>query len=48
MQELIMDGMQQKWEKSCFDVRRTLGMSNRIIFYNLQSIWLLLVIGLDI
>ena len=34
--------MQQKLEKSC------LGMSNLIIFYSLQSIWLLLLIGLYI
>ena len=30
-----------------FDVIRTLGMSNQIIFYNLQIIWLLLSIDLD-
>ena len=29
------------------DVIRTLGMSNQIIFYNLQIIWLLLSIDLD-
>ena len=30
-----------------FDVIRTFGMSNQIIFYNLQIIWLLLSIDLD-
>ena len=48
MQELIKQGMGQKLEKSCFDARRTLGMSNLIIFYNLLNIWLLLLIDLDI
>ena len=32
MQELIMQGMQQKWKSPAFDARRTLGMSNLIIF----------------
>ena len=45
MQELIMQGMQQKCP--AFDVKKTLGMSNLTIFYSLQSICLLLLIGLD-
>ena len=36
MRELIMQGMQQKIEKSCFHVKRTPGMSNLTIFYSLQ------------
>ena len=47
MQELIMQGLQQNWKSLAFDVIRTLGMSNQIIFYNLQIIWLLLSIDLD-
>ena len=48
MLELIIQGMQQKLENPAFDVRGTLAMSNLIIVYNLQSIWLLLFIALDI
>ena len=48
MQELIKQGMKQKWENPAFDARRTLGMSNLIIFYNLLNIWLLFLIDLDI
>ena len=38
MQELIMQGMQQKLQKYCYIIT---------IFYSLQSIWLSLLIGLD-
>ena len=48
MQELIVQGMQQKLERPAFDARRTLGMSNLIIFYSLQTISILLIIGLGI
>ena len=48
MQELITQGMQQNYKHPAFDARRTLGMSNLIIFYSLQNIWLLLLIGLHI
>ena len=44
MQELIKQGMKQKWEKSCFWCNKTFGMSNLIIFYNFLNIWLLLLI----
>ena len=37
----------KNWKSLAFDVIRTLGMSNQIIFYNLQIIWLLLSIDLD-
>ena len=43
-----MQGMQQKLEKFCFRCKKNRCMSNQIIFYSLQSIWLLsLLIGLD-
>ena len=48
MQELIMQGRQQKYNCPAFDVRRTLGMSNQTILYRLQDIWLLLLMGLNI
>ena len=48
VQELIKQGMGQNWKSPAFDARRTLGMSKRIIFYNLLNIWLLLLIDLDI
>ena len=50
MQELKMQRMQQKMNKKspAFYVRRTLGMSNLIIFYSLQKTLLLSLIGLDI
>ena len=48
MQESITQGMQQKLESPAFDARRTLGMSNLIIFNSLQNIWLSLWIDLDI
>ena len=35
-------------QSPAFNGRRTLGMSNLIIFYNLQNIWLSLLIDLDI
>ena len=38
MQDLIFQGMQQKLQKSCSDVIRTLGTSNQAIYYNLQNI----------
>ena len=38
MQELIMQGMQQKLKSPAFDARSTLGMSNLIMFYSLQKI----------
>ena len=44
MQELIMQGMEQKLKSPAFDERRTLGMPNQIIFYSFQNIWLLLLI----
>ena len=37
-QELIMQGMQQKWKIPAFDIRRPLRMSNLIKFYRLQNI----------
>ena len=43
VQELIKQGMEQKLEKSCFNARRTLGMSNLIIFYNLQKYVIIVV-----
>ena len=43
MQKII----QQKLKSPVSDVTRTLGMWNWTIFYSLQSIWLLLLIGLD-
>ena len=48
MQELIKQGMEQKLGSPAFDTRRTPGMSNLIIFYNLLNILLLLLIDLDI
>ena len=43
MHELIKQGMGKNWKSPAFDARRTLGMSNLIIFYNLLNIWLLLL-----
>ena len=48
MQELIKQGMEQNEKSHAFDARRTLGMSNLIISYSFQNIWLLLLIDLDI
>ena len=48
MQELLMQGMQQNQKGLAFDVRRTLGMSNLVIYCNLKNISLLLLIDLNI
>ena len=44
IQELILQGMQQNQKNPAFGAKRTLGMSDLIIFY---SIWPLLSMGLD-
>ena len=48
MKELIMQVIEQNEKIPAFDAKSTLGMSNRTIFYSLQKIWLLLLIGLDL
>ena len=45
-QEWIVQGMQQNM--SWLRCEKNPGISNLAIFYSLQSIWLLLLIGLDI
>ena len=47
MQELRMQAMQQNRKVLLPDLKRTPGMSNLTISYSRQSIWLLLLIGLD-
>ena len=46
MRELVMQGMQEKLEKSCFRCKK-ITEHVESIFYRLQSIWLILLIGLD-
>ena len=50
IQTLILQGLQQKLQKSCspvLDVIRTLGTSNQAIYYNLQNISFSSLIDLD-
>ena len=48
LRELRVQGMQQNYNGSVFNAKRTIGGSNRTVFYKLQSRWLSLLIGLDI
>ena len=47
MQELIMQRMQQKLEKSCFRCRKNTWHVESNYIYSLQIIWLLLLTRLD-
>ena len=47
MQNLILEGLQQKLQKSCTDAIKTLGTSNRALYCNLQNICFSLLIDLD-
>ena len=47
MQNLILEGLQQKLQKSWPDAIRTLGTSNQAIYCNLQNTYFSLLIDLD-
>ena len=47
-QELVLQGMQQKLEKFCFRCKGNTWHVEYNYIYSLQSIWLLLLFGLDI
>ena len=47
MQNLILEGLQQKLQKSCSRCNITLGTSNRAIYCNLQNTCFSLLIDLD-
>ena len=47
MQNLILQGLQQKLQNPVLDVIRILGTSNQAIYYNLLNIYLSSLIELD-
>ena len=41
MQNLILQGLQQKLQNPVLDVKKTIGTSNQAIYYNLLNIYLI-------
>ena len=48
MQDLILQGLQQKLQKSCFRCNKNTCTSNQAMYYNLQNICFSSLIDLDI